>query len=201
MLQEDFSILSARVPSGSLPQSILNESSARVTLALYSVAQPEVAVFIRTYTNVSALSARSHQLYQNANIFGLERSFSSAPTVQQFEICIQRRSRSQANERSDFRIAPFSGTPASLPQRTSSPADQFRFAQLDHQSISPKPTKHERKSSMLCFTFQRMRKGLAQQPGPNDTAFDTRQRSPPQLAVTLNIVGSVGAHTAAIDAS
>ena len=109
------------------------------TLALYSVSQPEVAMFIRTYTNVSALSARSHQLYQNANIFGLERSFSSAPTVQQFEICIQRRSRSQANERSDFRIAPFSGTPASLPQRTSSPADQFRFAQPDHQSISPKP--------------------------------------------------------------
>ena len=75
------------------------------TLALYSVSQPEVAMFIRTYTNVSALSARSHQLYQNANIFGLERSFSSAPTVQQFEICIQRRSRSQANERSDFRIS------------------------------------------------------------------------------------------------
>ena len=61
------------------------------TLALYSVAQPEVALFFRTYTNVSALSARSYQLYQNAHIFRLERSFSSAPTVHQLDICIQKR--------------------------------------------------------------------------------------------------------------
>ena len=101
MHQEHFSILSARVPSGSLPQSILNEFSARFH-SLYSVAQPESALFVGTYAKVSASSARSHQLYQNANVFGLERSISSAPKVQQLDICIQRRSCSQANGRSDF---------------------------------------------------------------------------------------------------
>ena len=106
MHQAYFSNLSARVPSGSLPQSVLNEFSARFH-SLYSVAQPESALFVGTYANVSASSARSHQLYQNANVFSLERSFSSAPKVQQLDICIQRRSRSQANGRSDFRIAAF----------------------------------------------------------------------------------------------
>ena len=81
------------------------DSQPEFTLALFSVAQPELALFVGTYTNVSASSARSHQLYQNANVFGLERSISSAPKVQQLDICIQRRSRSQANGRSDFRIS------------------------------------------------------------------------------------------------
>ena len=101
MHQAYFSNLSARVPSGSLPQRVLNKFSARFH-SLYSVAQPESALFVGTYANVSASSARSHQLYQNANVFSLERSFSSALKVQQLVICIQRRSRSQANGRSDF---------------------------------------------------------------------------------------------------
>ena len=83
---------------------VLNDFSSRFH-SPHSVAQPESALFVETYANVSASSARSHQLYQNANVFGLERSFSSAPKVQQLDICIQRRSRSQANGRSDFRIS------------------------------------------------------------------------------------------------
>ena len=75
------------------------------TLALYSVSQPEVAMFIRTYTNVSALSARSHQLYRNTNVFGLKRLFSSASKVQQLGVNTQRRSRSQANGRSNLRFS------------------------------------------------------------------------------------------------
>ena len=81
------------------------DSRPEFTLALYSVAQPVFALFVGTYTNVSASSARSHQLYQNANVFGLERSISSAPKVQQLDICIQRRSRSQANGRSNLRFS------------------------------------------------------------------------------------------------
>ena len=72
------------------------------TLALYSVAQPESAVFDATYTNASDLSVRFHQLYQNANVFGLKRLFSSAPKVQQLDVNIQRRSRSQAHRRSNI---------------------------------------------------------------------------------------------------
>ena len=57
-----------------------------------------------SYTNVSALSARSHQLYRNTNVFGLKCFLSSAPKVQQLDVNIQRRSRSQAHGRSDIRI-------------------------------------------------------------------------------------------------
>ena len=122
MHQAYFSNLSARVASGSLPQSVLNEFSARFH-SLYSVAKPESALFVGTYANVSASSARSHQLYQNANVFGLERSFSSAPKVQQLDICIQRRSRSQANGRSDFRI---SGRPPN-PKNSKIAATKLQF--------------------------------------------------------------------------
>ena len=43
-------------------------------------------MFNGTYTKVSALSARSHLLYQNANVFGLKRLFLSAPKVQQLDV-------------------------------------------------------------------------------------------------------------------
>ena len=82
-------------------------SQPEFSLAPYSVAQLGSAVFDGTYTNVSVSRVRSNQLYQNANVFSLERSFSSALKVQQLVICIQRRSRSQANGRSDFRISAF----------------------------------------------------------------------------------------------
>ena len=88
-------------------------------------------MFVGTYTNVSASSARSHQLYQNANVFGLERSFSSAPKVQKLDICIQRRSRSQTNGRSDLRI---SARPPTQRVRKSLPPSYSSFAAT---SVSP----------------------------------------------------------------